>query len=217
VLDREQARSYYDRFGGKQDKQGFYEDPATRQLVAHAEFGKAKSVLELGCGTGRFAHELLTRHLPEESTYTGYDLSHTMVHLTRGRIAAFGGRARVRLSDGSPHLDAPDHSADRFVANYVLDLLPNTDIDTVLTEAHRILEPDGLLCLVTLTHSRKPLSRLLMWAWERVHHFDPKLVGGCRPLRLEEFISPGSWEIRHHEVVVAYGIPSEVLVARKVG
>lgn len=216
MLDHEQTRSYYDRFGSKQDKQGFYEDPATRQLVAHAEFGKAKSVLELGCGTGRFAHELLSHHLSEESTYTGYDLSPMMVRLTRERIAEFGDRAAVHLSDGSPRLDAPDASADRFVANYVLDLLPASDINAVLAEAHRILEPEGLLCLVSLSRSQNPLSRMLMWTWERVHRFDPKLVGGCRPLRLEEFVSPHSWEIRHREVVVAYGIPSDVLVARKV-
>ena len=213
MLDREQARSYYDRFGSKQDKQGFYEDPATQNLLAHGQFGTAESVLELGCGTGRFARELLARHLPEKATYTGYDLSPTMVRLTRERIAEFGGRARVHLSDGSPSLDAPDASADRLVANYVLDLLPATDIDATLTDAHRILQPDGLLCLVSLSYSQRPLSRLLIWVWEWVHRVDPRLVGGCRPLRLEEFVSPRSWEIRHHEVVVAFGIPSEILVA----
>ncbi len=216
MLDHEQARSYYDRFGSKQDKQGFYEDPATRRLAAHAGFGKAGSILEFGSGTGRFAHELLSRHLSEECTYLGYDLSPTMVRLTRERIAELGDRARVHLSYGSPHLGAPDASADRFVANYVLDLLPIPDINAVLAEAHRILEPEGLLCLVSLSYSQRPLSRLSMWTWERIHRFDPKLVGGCRPLRLEEFVSPGSWKIHYREVVVAYGIPSEVLVAVKV-
>ncbi len=217
MLDRDQARSYYDRFGSKQDKQGFYEDPATRNLLAHAEFDNAEAVLEFGCGTGRFARELLASHLPERATYAGYDLSPTMVRLTRERIAGFGDRARVHLSDGSPRLNLPDHSADRFVANYVLDLLPVPDIEAVLTEAHRILGPEGLLCLVSLSYGQRPLSRMIVWTWERVHRLDARLVGGCRPLRLEEFVSPDKWEIRYREVVVSFGIPSEVLVASKVG
>ena len=217
MLDREQVRSYYDRFGSKQDKQGFYEDPATRVLLVHGEFDKAEAALELGCGTGRFALELLNRHLPEKATYTGYDLSSTMVRLTRERIAEFDGRTKVHLSDGSLYLDTPDRSADRFVANYVLDLLPITDIDVALAEAYRVLKPGGLLCLVSLSYSQKPLSRLLMWTWEQVHSFNSRLVGGCRPLCLKKFVSPHSWEIKHHRMVVAFGIPSEVLVARKVG
>ncbi len=216
MLDRDQARSYYDRFGSKQDKQGFYEDPATRNLLVHARFDNAEAVFEFGCGTGRFARELLASYLPERATYAGYDLSPAMVRLARERVAEFGDRARVHLSDGSPQLNVPDASADRFVANYVLDLLPIPDIEAVLDEAHRVLGPEGLLCLVSLTYGQGPLSRMIVWTWQRVHRFDPRLVGGCRPLRLEEFVPPDSWTIRHREVVVSFGIPSEVLVASKV-
>ena len=53
------ARRYYDRFGWRQDTQGFYENPAIDDLVKHADFEHARSVLEFGCGTGSFARRLL--------------------------------------------------------------------------------------------------------------------------------------------------------------
>ena len=37
--------------------------------------------------------------------YVGFDLSDTMVDLSRRRLARFGRRAEVRLTDGSPRID----------------------------------------------------------------------------------------------------------------
>ena len=41
MLNREQVRSFYDRFGKNQDWQRFYEGPAIRDLLAHGAFEKA--------------------------------------------------------------------------------------------------------------------------------------------------------------------------------
>lgn len=215
MLNREQVRAYYDRLGGKLDTQRFYEDPAIRKLLAHGRFESAKSVFELGCGTGRFVHELLSDHLPVTSTYRGCDLSPEMVRLTEEKISGFGERVQIHLTDGSLSFDVPDASIDRFVANYVLDLLPHEDIEIAVREAYRMLEPGGYLCLVSLSYSPRPLSRLITAAWKGVHRLRPGLVGGCRPLHLEEFVSPRYWETLHHKVVVALGMPSEVLIAGK--
>jgi trans-aconitate methyltransferase len=61
ALTSEQARRVYDRVGRAQDWQRFYEDAATADLVAHAGFDAAHSIVELGCGTGRLAAGHLTR------------------------------------------------------------------------------------------------------------------------------------------------------------
>ena len=42
------ARRFYDRFGSRQDTQGFYENPALDDLVKYADFEHARSVLEFG-------------------------------------------------------------------------------------------------------------------------------------------------------------------------
>lgn len=214
MLSRAQARAFYDRFGAKQDSQGFYEDPATRHLLAHADFGAAERVFEFGCGTGRFAAALLAEHLPATARYTGCDLSATMVGLARDRLRPFGERAAVLHTDGAPALPVADGSTDRFVSNYVVDLLPPAEIAALLREAHRALSASGRLCLASLTHGTTPLSRAVAWAWARAHRLRPSLVGGCRPIELLDFLPADDWEVTHRSVVVAFGVPSEVAVAR---
>jgi ubiquinone/menaquinone biosynthesis C-methylase UbiE len=138
-----------------------------------------------------------------------------MVSLAKDRLHKYGPRAEVRLTDGSLKLPLPDSQFDRFISNYVLDLLPPEDIEVVMQEAHRVLVPQGRLCLISLTHGFSILSRAVVWLWRRVFAFRPVLVGGCRPLMLLDFISEKTWEVVHHSSVVALGIPSEVLVACK--
>lgn len=51
VLSLSAAQAYYDRFGKTQDMQGFYEDPALDELIAHANLQDARrrySALFLG-------------------------------------------------------------------------------------------------------------------------------------------------------------------------
>lgn len=89
-----EARAFYDRFGAKQDRQLFYEGPALATLVANARLGEARSVFEYGCGTGRFAQELLEHYLPNECVYVGVDISSTMVRLAAERLVGHAGRPR---------------------------------------------------------------------------------------------------------------------------
>ena len=41
-----------------------------------------------------------------------------------------------------------------------------------------------------------------------------KLVGGCRPIEVSSFISEHQWAILNNQIVVSWGVPSDVLVAR---
>ena len=60
-LTAEQARRVYDRIGCAQDTQAFYEDAAVIRLAQLGAFERARSVFELGCGTGRFADPSVAR------------------------------------------------------------------------------------------------------------------------------------------------------------
>jgi NADPH-dependent glutamate synthase beta subunit-like oxidoreductase/ubiquinone/menaquinone biosynthesis C-methylase UbiE len=214
MLSHEQAKVFYDRFGKKQDWQGFYENFAVADLIEHLALSRAHCVIEFGCGTGRFAESLLIHHLSADAQYLGVDLSSTMVALTQKRLGRFGARAKVLLTQGQTRLDVPSDSADRFLSIYVLDLLTEDDILSVIAEAHRILAPGGLLGLVSLTHGFTPLSRIVEQVWVSIHNFHPILVGGCRPISLKEFIND-VWYIRHNQKLVRFGVPSEVLIAAK--
>ena len=123
VLTQTEARAFYDRFGAKQDAQAFYEDPAIEALIARADFGEAQGVFECGCGTGRFAAELLSKHLASAATYVGTELSSTMLGLARERLAPYGERVRLEYATGKLQFSVADQAVDRVGANFVLELL----------------------------------------------------------------------------------------------
>lgn len=213
VLTPDQAKAFYDRFGSKQDAQSFYEDGALDDLVNHSQFNRAQSVFEIGCGTGRLAFRLLSGYLPSSASYFGIDSSETMTRLATQRLAPFSERARAVLSDGSMHFPLPDHSLDRVVSTYVLDLLSEQDIRHVLAETYRLLRPGGKLCLVSLTDGATLVSRIVSGLWSTAFRLRPSLVGGCRPICLESYLQAQQWSIDYHNVVAQLGIASEVLVA----
>jgi len=215
MLSREQIKFFYDRFGNKQDWQRFYEGPAIQDLLAHGAFENARAVFELGCGTGALAESLLSRYLSKDVAYLCLDLSSTMVSLAKERLRKYGPPAEVRLTEGSTKLPLPDSRFDRFISNYVLDLLPPDEIEVVVGEAHRVLAPEGRLCLISLTYGNTLASQFVIWLWRQVFAFRPALVGGCRPVKLFDFLSEKMWKVQHHNWVATFGIPSEVIVARK--
>ncbi len=215
TLSHTEARAFYDRFGSRQDWQRFYEDAALADLIAHADFKEARSVFEFGCGTGRFAETLLEKHLPKCAKYLGIDISTTMVRLAQQRLARFGPRAEVRLTEGEFRLDCGSNSFDRFVSTYVLDLLSVEEIRILLLEAHRVLGPGGLGGFVGLTYGVSFVSRLIEKAWVTVHSIRPSLLGGCRPISVVDFLQCRDWKIRHSNRIARFGLSSQVVVAEK--
>lgn len=206
------AKTYYDRFGKKQDSQGFYEDPAIDEMTAHAGFQDARRIFEFGCGTGKLAARLLKNHLSSSAIYLGCDISPVMVGIAGRRIATYGRRAQVALSDGAIRFPCADHSVDRVVSTYVLDLLSDSDIRRFFSEARRVLVAGGGLCLASLTRGVGIPSRIVSSLWMIVFRLHPALVGGCRPVRLVSFADRKKWRVLHRQVVTPYGVPSEVLI-----
>lgn len=207
----EQAMRFYDRFGAWQDTQ-LYEGAAFKYLVAHSDFEHASAVFEWGCGTGRLAERLFEVHLAKDASYVGIDISTTMVSIARRRLANWSSRATVQQGDGTVKLPSLDFAFDRFVATYVLDLLPESAIHFVLSEAHRLLRPKGNLCVVSSTEGVTPVSRLASSIWKRIYAFNPRLVGGCRPFRISMLLG-AAWKVELKHVVCSWGICSEIVIA----
>jgi ubiquinone/menaquinone biosynthesis C-methylase UbiE len=200
----------YDRIGRVQDWQ-FYEDRAVARLVADCAPHTAHAIFEFGCGTGRLAATML-KSLPPTARYLGVDVSPVMVALATERLARWGDRAQVRLVDGSMPLPADSDSADRIVCTYVFDLLDDSDVAAVLGEFERVLTPDGLLCLVSLRTGITRFERLISGLWTMVWRRAPSLLGGCRPVQLDQLLGR-TWAIRGQDVVHSWGLVSEVIVA----
>ena len=217
MLSHAEARRFYDRLGARQDWQWPFEQPARDAMVEHLELGATRSVFELGCGTGRFAKDLLERWLPLDARYLALDSSDTMLRLSRRSLSRFGERVEVRSSSGELRFDAADGSFDRWLSTYVFDLLTEADIAAALCEAHRLLARGGLLGLVSLAHGGTPLAQRIERIWMALNRRHPATTGGCRPLDLLDHLSPDHWEVRHHERVTRLGISSEVVVAERIG
>lgn len=215
TLTPQEAARVYDRIGRLQDWQSFYEGPATAELEACAGFESASSVFELGCGTGAYAAHILERLLPENAIYRGVDVSLRMVGMASRRVERFGERARVDLVAGDPPLPGPDHTFDRFLAVYVFDLLSSDLAAALLEEAHRLLEEEGRLCLVSLSDGDSRAARAVCSMWKAAFHRSPSLVGGCRPIDLTDLLD-SRWQIDHCEKVTAWAITSQIVVARPV-
>jgi hypothetical protein len=120
------------------------------------------------------------------------------------------------LTDGSAPSSEPAASRDRFVSNFVLDLLSEGDIKAVVGEAQRILRPGGLLCVTSLSSGDGGFSRFVSRVLSRVHAWRPALVGGCRALDLLAWVPPQQWQVRHHAKLAPFGVASEALVAARI-
>lgn len=215
TLSHEEARRIYDRIGALQDTQAFYEDRATGILLTLGHFSSARSVFEFGCGTGRFGLRLLEEHLSGTARYRGVDISPKMVRLARLRLSSYSDRADVLLTDGGPPSAEAEASYDRFVANYVFDLLSYEEIRVVLREAHRMLRKGGLVCVAGLCTGIGIVSRFVANSASWIQRHAPLLTGGCRPVDVLPLLSESQWEVQHHSRVVTFGVPSEVVIAKR--
>jgi len=159
---------------------------------------------------------LLADYLPADARYTGTDISSTMVGLARARLEPWVDRSVVHETSGGFDPASLGGPFDRVIATYVFDLLAEEQIAAAIGAAHAALAGGGLLCTAGLTKGTGPLSRAVSALWGFVRHLAPPLVGGCRPLVLADRLERERWRIRHREVVIAVGVPSEVLVAQAI-
>mmetsp|Transcript_7411 Transcript_7411/g.23257 ORF Transcript_7411/g.23257 Transcript_7411/m.23257 type:complete len:243 (+) Transcript_7411:47-775(+) len=228
VLSRREAREVYDAFAraghhtaGK-DAGGGYGGPAVTALQSMASFEDARTVFDYGCGQGKLAELVLSRH--PHLHWHGVDQSEEMVLRARLRLQSFGSAAKVDLvPDGDPSKATASLEAgtsDRFVSTYVLDLLSEEDMFAVLDAARRTLHPErGLLLLAGITwgYGDSVLTFLTTCLWTLIYRFRPRIVGGCRPQHLEPYLRQRGWRIVGTVRTLPNGFPwmvSEVVAAR---
>ncbi|RME97557.1 MAG: class I SAM-dependent methyltransferase [Alphaproteobacteria bacterium] len=207
-------RSYYDANAGRQDAQGWYADAPLRFLAAAGGFESARHLLEAGCGTGRFARELLRTRLPGSARYSGVDFSPAMLSRAARRLAPC--RQAISLIEADLHNGLPfaDACCDRFLVTYVFDLLDSRATGALLREAHRVLEPGGLLCTASLARDADGLMpRIAAGLWTLAARLAPGRVGGCRPVSLASHLPQAHWRLLARRTIVHGGLPSQVIVA----
>jgi SAM-dependent methyltransferase len=125
--------------------------PATLGLldeIAPAVDAGARTILDIGCGTGALLAALVTRwpHL----TVIGVDVSAGMLGVAERELSTLpaGVRSRISLRQGSAdHLPVAEGTADIAVSAFVYQLVPSRH--RALLEARRALSPGGVVAYVT--------------------------------------------------------------------
>jgi SAM-dependent methyltransferase len=131
-------------------------------LLAHVR--PSEAVLDLGCGDGTFAAELVRAG----AKVTAADVSTEA--LRRAAERAPGLDARL-WPDGEP-LPLEDASVDTVWAGEVIEHV--VDVAPWLSEVRRVLRPGGTLLLTTPDHGRRTMLALALSARRFAAHFEPR-------------------------------------------
>ena len=135
-----------------------------RYLLAHVRPGER--VLDVGCGDGRFAAELVRTG----AQVVGVDVAARA--LRRAERTAQANAADLRLVSPEEPLPLPDAGFDVVWAGEVIEHV--VDTAAWLSELRRVLRPGGRLLLSTPAHGRARVLALALSARAFDEHFDPR-------------------------------------------
>jgi SAM-dependent methyltransferase len=140
------TRAHFDAIAGRYDRlrhQLF--EPVLELLVREGDL-EGRRVLDLGCGTGRFAAALAGRH---GCVAFGVDPSPAMLAVARARSSA------VTWLDGRAEaIPLADHAVERAFLQTVIHLVD--DRAAAFAELRRVLEPGGAVTILTVDPAGAP-------------------------------------------------------------
>ena len=209
-----QAQRFYDRLGSRHDVADLLEARAKRRGLEVLHLAPGQSAVNIGVGNGLEYLEMLARVGPT-GLVAGLDLSPVMAHVSRQRALDLGERQPALTLGNALKLPYEANSFDRLFSSYMLDLIPAADIPGVLAEFLRVLRPGGRMALVGLTEGNDPISQSVMSVWTALYRVQPAWLGGCRPLRLRDFVREAGFTFVQRWYVSQWGYPSEVVSAVK--
>lgn len=204
------AAGLYDRMAGVYDVWAWLtESKARAHILRLANVTDGESVLEVAVGTG-LAFAEVVRANPHGQNI-GIDISKGMLAKARERLTK-ADFANFDISIASAFdIPRPDASFDVVMNNYMFDLMAEEDWPRVLGEFYRLLIPGGRLVLSGMT----PGQRFGSGFYDRLYNLSPRLMGGCRGVRMEGPVTNAGFEVISREYVQQMLFPSEVILARK--
>jgi ubiquinone/menaquinone biosynthesis C-methylase UbiE len=122
--------------------QRFLFKPSHRAMADQMR-GSDLRILDVGCGTGKFA-SIVLEQLPQAQVF-GLDLSEQMLVKGSPRLDQWPGRYHVVRGD-SERLPFEEDSFDVVTCSHSFHHYPHQD--RVVREMHRVLKPDGRLMLI---------------------------------------------------------------------
>src|SRR5262249_35259093 len=140
-----EAKKEFDLWSRRYDRdplQLFFFNPAHRMLLANLTAADQR-ILDIGCGTGRFAAKVLDRY-PDTQVW-GIDLSDGMLRQCSTRCEATGGRLHLVQGD-SERLPFCNDTFDVVTCTHSFHHYPHQE--RVVAEMYRVLRPGGRLLIL---------------------------------------------------------------------
>ena len=166
-------------------------------------------ILDVAVGTGRLFNRIVKRN--PNGRNVGIDISKGMLAKAKSLLSKQP-NSNYSLDIGSAFdIKMDDLSVDILFNNYMFDLIPFDQMDTVINEFSRVLKPGGKLVLVNMTKAEQFGAGL----YERIYRISPTLMGGCRGVQLSNLLAEHGFIIENREYIQQMLFPSEVILATK--
>ena len=206
------TRYNYDRLSRWYDWFASSEKHFTEIGLRMLKIQPGEKVLEIGFGAGQ-GLVALAHSAGETGKVYGIDLSEGMFRVAQARIARAGLSSRVELHLGdAANLPFEDDFFDAIFISFTLELFDTPEIPLVLGECKRVLREDGRLGVVAL--EKKDCRAVKIYEW--FHARMPALVD-CRPIHARKTIEAAGFELAEASEEAMWGLPVEIVIARKYG
>lgn len=185
------------------------ESRARNRALELAEIKNGQNILEVAVGTGLAFYEMVNKN--PDGTNIGIDISDGMLQKARKRLSKLPGTGYALKLGSAFNLQEADAQFDLIMNNYMFDLISFDEMDIVLKEFKRVLKKEGKLVLVNMTVGEKFGSGI----YDLMYRVSPKMMGGCRGIRLSEKLSQHGFRVKLREYYQQLLFPSEVILAQK--
>ena len=187
------------------------ESRARRRSLALADVQNGQHVLDVATGTGLAFVDVVKRN--PDGRNLGIDISEGMLSRARKQLGRAGESNFELLIRSALDIGEPDGSFDVVLNSYMFDLLDEHDWPRAVSEFHRVLKPNGKLVIVNMTFGEALGSNIYEW----LYRVSPRLIGGCRGVRLAPVLEENGFSVQSREYVQQSLFPSEVILATKTG
>lgn len=210
---KQEAQANYDRISGWYDLiEGVWEKPLRQEALERLGVKEGETALEIGFGPG---HDLVSmaRFVGTSGKVYGIDLSRGMLAVAITKVHEAGLLDRVNLECGDAnHLPYEQDFFDAIFMSFTLELFDTPEIPVVLSECRRVLRKGGRIGVVSLSKSGGENMMVRLYEWG--HQKYPQLLD-CRPIFVQRAVEEAGFMILETQRKPLFGLPVEIVIARK--